>query len=274
MFFDGGNSSGRIRSSGGSATGLSLFAQKYDNTELSIIARFYGMAQFTVYPRSCDYYLYPAKRKSDGAIGVYNSINDTFYGNIGSGTFIAGPVTNFNLKNVINLSINSVDYKKLTNGNTTLWEAPPFVFVGGSDPISTSTRSYYYTGSGSTLTKSSGTAPSTSYGTQYLTNLTMPIKVLNYVASYGISSSSTANVTVNDLIYVVFNDGTYKSAGSTSQSVKTSSTQSEIVVSRAEIEAHGKYTIAINIVRTSASGTVPDPAPNSSTLKVIPLMKS
>lgn len=273
IYFDGGNSYGKFRSSGGAVTGLSIFAQKYDNTEYSILARFYGMAQFQLIPRSCDYYLYPARRKSDNKIGIYNSINDTFYTNVGTGIFTAGPVTNFNLKNVVNLSVNNINYTKLASGGTTLWEAPPFVFVGGKAPISKSTRAYYYTGSGSTLTKSSGTLPSTSYGTQYLTNLTIPIKVLNYIGSYGMSSSSTVTVTVNNVIYVVFNDGTYKSAGSTAQSVKTSSTQSEIVVSKAEIQAHGKYTIAINIGRSGASGTVPDTSPNNSSLIVIPLME-
>ena len=34
----------------------------------------------------------PAKRDSDGAVGMYDTIGGTFYGNSGTGTFVAGPV--------------------------------------------------------------------------------------------------------------------------------------------------------------------------------------
>lgn len=37
------------------------------------------------------YHLIPAKRKSDNAIGMHDIINDIFYSNSGSGSFIAGP---------------------------------------------------------------------------------------------------------------------------------------------------------------------------------------
>lgn len=33
----------------------------------------------------------PAKRKSDGAIGLYDKVNETFYVNSGTGSFVAGP---------------------------------------------------------------------------------------------------------------------------------------------------------------------------------------
>lgn len=33
----------------------------------------------------------PAKRKSDGAIGLYDKVNETFYANSGTGSFVAGP---------------------------------------------------------------------------------------------------------------------------------------------------------------------------------------
>ncbi|MCQ2581954.1 MAG: hypothetical protein MJ170_03160 [Alphaproteobacteria bacterium] len=35
----------------------------------------------------------PAKRNSDGAVGMYDTVTDKFYGNSGSGSFIAGPVS-------------------------------------------------------------------------------------------------------------------------------------------------------------------------------------
>lgn len=37
------------------------------------------------------YYMIPCKKDSNGAIGVYDIVTDTFFGNDGSGTFIAGP---------------------------------------------------------------------------------------------------------------------------------------------------------------------------------------
>ncbi|MBQ0013374.1 MAG: hypothetical protein KBS86_02280, partial [Proteobacteria bacterium] len=37
--------------------------------------------------------LIPAKRNSDGAIGMYDTVTDKFYGNSGSGSFVAGPVS-------------------------------------------------------------------------------------------------------------------------------------------------------------------------------------
>ena len=33
----------------------------------------------------------PAKRKSDGAIGLYDKVNEIFYANSGTGSFVAGP---------------------------------------------------------------------------------------------------------------------------------------------------------------------------------------
>lgn len=44
----------------------------------------------------------PARRKSDGAIGLYDKITDTFYGNTGSGSFIAGAVVNTQKRLLIN----------------------------------------------------------------------------------------------------------------------------------------------------------------------------
>ena len=41
--------------------------------------------------------LVPAKRIQDGVVGMYDTIDGTFYTNIGTGTFIAGPDVNSNL---------------------------------------------------------------------------------------------------------------------------------------------------------------------------------
>lgn len=69
---------------------ISLFNQKYDNSEWSILGKFYKME---IYNGSTYYHrVFPCQRKSDGAIGVYNTINGKFYTNIGTGTFKAGPV--------------------------------------------------------------------------------------------------------------------------------------------------------------------------------------
>lgn len=48
----------------------------------------------------------PARRKSDGILGVYDTVNDAFYTNIGTGTFIAGPVVYdyHNMEDVYRLS--------------------------------------------------------------------------------------------------------------------------------------------------------------------------
>ena len=42
----------------------------------------------------------PAKRTSDSAIGLFDVVNNTFYGNSGSGTFTAGPVINTSNANI------------------------------------------------------------------------------------------------------------------------------------------------------------------------------
>lgn len=36
--------------------------------------------------------VYPCQRKSDGVLGVYDTVGQKFYVNSGAGTFTAGPV--------------------------------------------------------------------------------------------------------------------------------------------------------------------------------------
>ena len=75
----------------GNATYLSLFSQNYNNSEWSILTKFYELKVYnndsTVY-----HHVFPCQRKSDGVIGVYDTVYQKFYTNIGSGTFTAGPV--------------------------------------------------------------------------------------------------------------------------------------------------------------------------------------
>ena len=39
--------------------------------------------------------LYPARRESDGAVGMYDTVGEQFYGNAGTGTFFAGPEVDY-----------------------------------------------------------------------------------------------------------------------------------------------------------------------------------
>ncbi len=46
---------------------------------------------------SISHYYIPAKRNSDGVLGMYDTVTNTFYTNAGSGTFIAGPELSSNI---------------------------------------------------------------------------------------------------------------------------------------------------------------------------------
>lgn len=77
-------------------TYLSLFGQKYDGSEYSILAKLYECSIYTESDsvKTYSHRLIPCQRKSDGAIGVYDTVGQVFYGNNGSGTFTAGPIVN------------------------------------------------------------------------------------------------------------------------------------------------------------------------------------
>lgn len=87
-------SQGYIGFTSDTATYLSLFSQKYNGSEWSILAKLY---EFSIYTqansvKTYQHRLIPCQRKSDNAIGVYDVVDQVFYGNNGSGTFTAGPV--------------------------------------------------------------------------------------------------------------------------------------------------------------------------------------
>jgi len=80
------------------ATYLSLFCQKYNNNEPSVVGKLYN---FAIYSGSGNNKVYshnliPCQRKSDNVIGLMDEITGTFYTNYGSGTFIAGPTVQEN----------------------------------------------------------------------------------------------------------------------------------------------------------------------------------
>ena len=75
----------------GNATYLSLFAQKYNNTEWSILGKFYELSMWNT-GQPYLHRLYPAQRKSDNALGVFDTVTGRFYTNSGTGVFTAGPV--------------------------------------------------------------------------------------------------------------------------------------------------------------------------------------
>ena len=71
-----------------------LFAQKTGDAILLCSCIFYGNVKFYSAdsddaPLSMD--LYPARRNSDSALGMWDKVTKTFYTNVGSGTFTAGP---------------------------------------------------------------------------------------------------------------------------------------------------------------------------------------
>lgn len=67
--------------------------------ELTICARgtanFQGKLYYFIvhekYTKAAIREMFPARRDSDGAVGMYDTANDVFYGNTGTGSFTAGP---------------------------------------------------------------------------------------------------------------------------------------------------------------------------------------
>ena len=95
----GDTSRGYMNASGSSINPgyMSIFCQKYDASEWSILAKVYGVKIWDV-EASSPYHVVqigncvPAQRKSDGVCGLYDTIDKVFYPNVGSKPLVAGPV--------------------------------------------------------------------------------------------------------------------------------------------------------------------------------------
>lgn len=92
QFWLDGNSKGS--SSAGSVTSITLFSQTPDGREYSLIGRFYELIMKENNVET--HHFVPAQRKSDGVLGVYDTVAGVFRVNEGTGTFLAGPVTDEN----------------------------------------------------------------------------------------------------------------------------------------------------------------------------------
>lgn len=69
-----------------------LFCVNVDGSPLTQSDKRYAMCETVIYDSIGDMsaYFIPCKRNSDGAIGMYDLITNTFFGNSGTGTFVAG----------------------------------------------------------------------------------------------------------------------------------------------------------------------------------------
>lgn len=77
----------------GSGHNISIFNQKYDGSQWNILGKFYKLEVYNTQSGTSYYHrVFPCQRKSDGVIGVYDTITGRFYTNSGTGTFTAGPV--------------------------------------------------------------------------------------------------------------------------------------------------------------------------------------
>ncbi len=85
----------------------------------------------------------PAQRKIDGEIGMYDTVNDVFYTNIGTGEFIAGPQLNVTMA-CTSQTICPAGYY-CTNGKKNVCPISGFSKSGASECTVTSTG-YYSTG--------------------------------------------------------------------------------------------------------------------------------
>lgn len=90
--------SGTVKSIGTAAIGDSiLFSQTYNMAEPSVVGKLKYFKLFKASDSSVLYYdMVPAQKKSDNTIGLYDKVNNKFYPNEGSGTFVAGDVVNEN----------------------------------------------------------------------------------------------------------------------------------------------------------------------------------
>ena len=97
IYLDGGGAK-YIGDTSDTATNLSLFNQKYDGSEWSILAKLY---EFSIYKEAgsvkrYQHRLIPCQRKSDNVVGLYDVVDQVFYANKGNGTFTPGPVVDDN----------------------------------------------------------------------------------------------------------------------------------------------------------------------------------
>lgn len=92
QFWLDGNSKGT--SGTGTVTNVTLFSQTPDGAEYSLIGRFYELIMKENNVEK--HHFVPAQRKSDGVLGVYDTVAGVFRVNAGTGTFIAGPTTDEN----------------------------------------------------------------------------------------------------------------------------------------------------------------------------------
>lgn len=77
----------------GNGHNISIFNQKYDGSQWNILGKFYKLEVYNTQSGTSYYHrVFPCQRKSDGVIGVYDTIAGRFYTNSGTGTFTAGPV--------------------------------------------------------------------------------------------------------------------------------------------------------------------------------------
>ena len=96
---------------------IHLFGRKSGNNYAYTVARIYG-CQFSEETKIIRN-LIPAKRNSDNVIGMYDTVNETFYENSGTGTFTAGAVLNNIPKiNFVNNSgyVKNTDYATSVTG--------------------------------------------------------------------------------------------------------------------------------------------------------------
>lgn len=63
--------------------------------------------------------LVPVKRLSDGKLGLYDLVNDVFYINAGTGTFIAGPVVKSKILKLNNKVVSKVNEELIRSVNNT-----------------------------------------------------------------------------------------------------------------------------------------------------------